>query len=52
MRRQHIVVGRDNADVGAIHHFDDGLVVTTACCDAVGEISTAQLTSMNGLGGH
>ncbi len=39
MSRKHVVVGRDDANVGAIHHFDNGLICTPAGCDAVSQIA-------------
>jgi hypothetical protein len=49
---QHVIVGSDYANVGAIHHPDNGLVISSTRCHAMRQIPAVELTAMHGLGRH
>ena len=50
--RQHVVVGGNDADVGAIHQLDDRFVVGGTGCQAMSKVAATELTAIHRLGRH
>jgi hypothetical protein len=50
--RQHVVVSRDNADVGATHQLDNGFVVAGTGRHPMSQIAAAKLAAIHRLGRH
>ena len=50
--RQHVVVGGNDADVGATHQLDDRFVVGGTGCQAMSEVAATELTAIHRLGRH